>query len=64
MTSTDVPYNHEVTYECYVTVRVEVYDHSGTLTEEQIEQRARDQAIKDIAKMRADELHVEYEALL
>jgi len=56
--------NHEVIYECYVTVRVEVYDHSGTLTEEQIIGRGRDQAIKDIAKMRADELHVEYEALL
>jgi len=60
-------YDHaigEVVYECYVTVRVEVYDHSGTLTEEQIKERARDGAIKDIAHMRADELHVEYEALL
>jgi len=56
--------NHEVFYECYVTVRVGVYDHSGTLTEEQIIGQARDLAIKHISKMRADELHVEYEALL
>ena len=56
--------NEEVTYECYVTVRVEVYDMDGTLTEEQITEYARNQAIRDIAKMRADELHVEYEALL
>lgn len=56
--------DEEVTYECYVTVRVEVYDMDGTLTEEQITEYARNQAIRDIAKMRADELHVEYEALL
>lgn len=53
-----------VTYECYITVRVEVEDSDGTLTEEQIVSRARDLAITDISHMRADELHVEYEALL
>ena len=56
--------DEEVTYECYVTVRVEVYDMDGALTEEQITEHARNQAIKDIPHMRADELHVEYEALL
>lgn len=56
--------NEEVTYECYVTVRVEVYDMDGALTDEQITEYARNAAIKDIAHMRADELHVKYEALL
>jgi len=56
--------NHEVTYQCWVSVLVDVHDDSGTLTEGQIEQRARDLAIKHISKMRADELHVEYEAML
>lgn len=56
--------DEEVTYECYVTVRVEVYDQDGTLTDEHITEYARNQAIKDISHMRADELHVEYEALL
>lgn len=54
----------KVTYECYITVRVEVYDTNGNLTDEQIVEHARNQAIKDIAHMRLDELHVEYEALL
>ncbi len=56
--------DEEVTYECYVTVRVEVYDQDGALTDEQITEYARNQAIKDISHMRADELHVKYEALL
>ena len=56
--------DEEVTYECYVTVRVEVYDQDGALTDEKITEYARNQAIKDISRMRADELHVEYEALL
>jgi len=63
MTSTTVPDSHEVTYQCWVSVLVDVHDDSGTLTKEQIEQRARDLAIKHIPKMHAGEILVEYEVL-
>jgi len=56
--------DEEVTYECYVTVRVEVYDQDGALADEQITEYARNLAVQDISHLRADELHVEYDALL
>lgn len=52
------------TWECYITLRVEVEDMEDNMTEQQITAQAR-QLVRDHAHaMDEKEFHVEYEALV